>query len=201
MERHRRCLAVGDHQEVAAREIARYDVLALPVVDEEGRLVGIVTHDDAMDVAEAEATEDLHKHGTVGSLTTSLRDAGIGLLYRKRVTWLVLLVFANVFSGAGIAYFEETIATYVALVFFLLLLIDNGGNAGSQAETLMVRALATGDVVARDWTRMLGREVLVAGLLGLTMAVAVSTLGLVRGGPEIALVVATSMVAVSWWEA
>jgi magnesium transporter len=196
MERNPRSVLVSDDQEIAAREIAKYDVLALPVVDGEGHLVGIVTHDDAMDVVEQEATEDFHKLGTVGTIVTSLKDASIGLLYRKRITWLVLLVFGNLFSGAGIAYYEDTIAAYVALVFFLPLLIGSGGNAGSQASTLMVRALATGDVGLRDWGSVLGREILVATALGATMAVAVSAIGLVRGGPEIALVVAMSMVMI-----
>jgi magnesium transporter len=196
MERNPRSVLVSDDQEVAAREIARYDVLALPVVDSEGHLVGIVTHDDAMDVVEQEATEDFHKQATVGTIVTSLKDASIGLLYRKRITWLVLLVFGNLLSGAGIAYFEDTIAAYVALVFFLPLLIGSGGNAGSQASTLMVRALATGDVRLRDWGRVLGREILVAAALGGTMAVAVSAIGIIRGGPEIALVVASSMIMI-----
>lgn len=196
MERDAKAVRVGDDQEEVARQIAKYDVLALPVVDAEGRLVGIVTHDDALDVVHQEATEDMHKGASVGRMITSVRDAGVGLLYRRRVFWLVLLVFGNIFSGAGIAYFEDTIAAYIALVFFLPLLVDSGGNAGSQSATLMVRALATGEVVARDWARMMGREVAVAGLLGLSMAVAVSAIGLWRGGPEIALVVSVTMVLI-----
>jgi magnesium transporter len=196
MERNPLFVLVNDDQEVAAREIAKYDVIALPVVDSEGHLLGIVTHDDAMDVVEQEATEDFHKHGTVGTIVTSLRDASIGLLYRKRITWLILLVFGNLLSGAGIAFYEDTIAAYVALVFFLPLLIGSGGNAGSQASTLMVRALATGDVSLRDWGRVLGREIMVAGALGLTMALAVSGIGFIRGGPDIALVVALTMVTI-----
>jgi magnesium transporter len=105
-------------------------------------------------------------------------------------------VFGNLLSGAGIAYFEGTIAAHVALVFFLPLLIGSGGNAGSQASTLMVRALATGDVRLRDWGRVLGREILVAAALGGTMALAVSMIGFIRGGPEIALVVASSMIMI-----
>jgi magnesium transporter len=132
----------------------------------------------------------------VGALPVGLKEAGFKLLYRKRVFWLVLLVFGNIFSGAGIAYFEETIARYVVLLFFLPLLIASGGNAGSQSSTLMVRALATGDLVLKDWARMLGRELLVASALGGTMALAVSTLGILRGGPEIAMVVALTMVLV-----
>lgn len=180
-------------REEAARQIARYDLIALPVIDETGRLVGIVTQDDAMDVVEEEATEDFHRVGTVPNLSASLRDAGIGMLYRARITWLVLLVFGNILSGLGIAYFEDTISAYVVLVFFLPLLIGSGGNAGSQSATLMVRALATGDVRFSDFGRMLSREIVVAVSLGLTMAVAVSVLGAVRGGAEVALVVALAM--------
>ncbi len=191
--------------EEAAQLIAKYDLLALPVINGGEKLVGIVTHDDAMDVSKAEADEDFHRMGAVGDLSepahkgtvsalaVSMKDATISLLYRKRVFWLVLLVFGNIFSGAGIAYFEDTIAAYIALVFFLPLLVDSGGNAGSQSATLMVRALATGDVRLKDWGSMLGRELVVAGLLGATMAVAVSLLGIWRGGMEIALVVALTM--------
>lgn len=183
-------------QEEVSRQIAHYDLLALPVIDENERLVGIVTYDDAMDVAEEEATEDMHKGVSVGKLEGSLRTVSLFELYRKRVVWLVLLVFANIFSGAGIAYFEETIEAYIALVFFLPLLVDSGGNAGSQAATLMVRGMATGDVRSRDWVKLLGREVGVALGLGLTMALAVSVVGIFRAGTEIALVVALSMVLI-----
>lgn len=185
---------VDDDQNDAATKIARYDFITLPIIDHDGRIVGIVTADDAMDVAQDEATEDFHKSGgTFGTMALSMKDAGIGLLYRKRVVWLVLLVFVNIFSGAGIAHFEDLIAANVVLVFFLPLLIDSGGNAGSQSATLMVRALATGDVVMRDWMRMLSRELAVAGLLGLTMAAAVSLVGIARGGFPIAVVVALTM--------
>ena len=188
---------VEDDKEDVAAKIARYDLIALPVINGSDKLVGIVTYDDAMDVAEEEATEDFHKGG--GSLALgdlSIRDASAWNLYRRRIFWLVVLVFGNLFSGAGIAYFEELIAAYIALVFFLPLLIDSGGNAGSQSATLMVRSLATGDVRMRDWGQMLGREFGVALLLGLTMAVAVSGIGIFRGGPDIALVVSLSMVAI-----
>ncbi len=183
-------------QEEVARLIAHYDLLALPITDTEGRMVGIVTYDDAMDVAEAEATEDFHKGATVGRLGAGLRQASVLTLYRKRAGWLVLLVFAHLFSGAGIALYEETIATYITLVFFLPLLVGSSGNAGSQASTLMVRGIATGDVHLRDWGYMLGREVLVATALGVTMALVVATLAWYRDGWQIALVVSVSMVAV-----
>lgn len=179
-----------------ARLIAKYDLIALPIINGGDALVGIVTQDDAMDVAEEEATKDFHKVGTVGTIATSLRDASIGLLYRKRIAWLVVLVFFNIFSGAGLALFQDTIVAHVALVFFLPLLIASGGNAGAQASTLMVRALATGDVRLADWAQLLVRELLVAAALGLTMGLAVASIGIVRGGLEIAFVVAATMVLV-----
>jgi magnesium transporter len=107
-----------------------------------------------------------------------------------------VLVFFNIFSGAGLALFQDTIVSHVALVFFLPLLIAGGGNAGAQASTLMVRALATGDVRLADWGYMLARELVVAAALGLTMGLAVAMIGIARGGPQIALIVAATMVLV-----
>lgn len=187
---------VDNAQEDVARIVAKYDLLALPVIDADDRMVGIVTHDDAMDVAESEATEDFHKGMSIGQLEDGVSRVKLWSLYRKRVFWLVLLVFANLFSGAGIAYFEETIAAQVALVFFLPLLIGSGGNAGAQAATLMVRGMATGDVGVKDWGKLLGREMLVAGSLGITMAIAVTPIGIMRGGEALAMVVAFSMVTI-----
>ncbi len=185
----------ADPEECAAL-IARYDLIALPILDADHRLVGIVTHDDALDVATRAATEDIHKSSTIEPLVVSFRDAAIGTLYRARILWLVLLVFASIVTGAGIAHFEEIIAGNLALLFFLPLLIGSGGNAGAQSATLMIRALATGEVHARDWGRMLAREVTVAGLLGLTMAGAVAAIGLVQGGPGVALAVSLSMILI-----
>lgn len=188
---------VGDPQEEIANKISKYDLIALPILDADDRLVGIVTYDDAMDVAEQEATEDFHRVGTVGRLEgQSVREASVPLLYRKRIFWLLVLIFGNLLSGAGIAYYEETVAAYVMLVVFLPVLIASGGNAGAQSATLMVRALATGDVEMRDWGRMIGRELGVGALLGVTMAATVAFVGAARGGPELAAVVAVTMVLV-----
>lgn len=187
---------VADDQEDVARKVARYDLIALPVVDESGALVGIVTHDDAMDVASDEATDDFRKSGGVSTMVGKLKDVTLGMLYRKRVFWLVFLVFGNLFSGFGIAHFEDVIAANLVLVFFLPLLVDSGGNAGSQSATLMVRALATGEVVLRDWFSLVGREALVALLLGATMAVAISVIGYFRGDAVLSLVLALSMMSV-----
>lgn len=187
---------VHEDQEDVAKTIARYDLIALPIIDNNGALVGIVTHDDAMDVASDEATDDFHKSGGVSSLVGSFKDTSIRILYRKRVFWLVFLVFGNLISGVGIAHFEDVIAANLVLVFFLPLLVDSGGNAGSQSATLMVRALATGEVVMRDWFSLLGREAMVALLLGITMAAAISIIGYFRGDAVVSLVLALSMVSV-----
>ena len=188
---------VFDDQEEIAKTLAYYDFVALPIVDDEQHLLGIVTYDDAMDIVEAETTEDFLKSGAVAPLSElSLKTAPIISLYRKRVFWLVFLVFGSLLSGLGIAHYEDIIATHIVLVFFLPLLVGSGGNAGSQSATLMVRALATGDVEMSDWARLLGREAGVALCLGGTMALAVSLLGYYRGDVMVAIVLALSMLGI-----
>jgi magnesium transporter len=188
-------LRATDDREEAVRAMQRYDLPVLPVVDEGDVLLGIVTSDDVLDVAEEEVTEDFHKMASIGLMKTSLRDAGIAVLWRARVGWLMVLVFMNIFSGAGIAFFEDTLAATISLVFFLPLLIDSGGNAGAQAATLMVRALATGDVKMRDWLRLLRKEIFVALLLGVAMAIGVALVASFRA-PEVLVVVTLSMALV-----
>ncbi|TVR08308.1 MAG: magnesium transporter [Planctomycetota bacterium] len=193
MDRKFISVSAFDDQEEAAQTLQHYDLLAMPVTDSQGILIGVVSIDDIMDVAEEEVTEDFHRVGAVNNIRTSLREATLTLLWRKRISWLVILVGMNIFSGAGIAYFEDTIEAMVALVFFLPLLIDSGGNAGSQSATLMVRALAVGDVRISDWTSLLGREITVALMLGVTMAAAVSLVAYYRA-PEVMVIVALTMI-------
>lgn len=187
--------ASADREE-AVHAIQHYDINTLAVTDKNGVMLGIVTVDDIMDVAEMETTEDFHKLGGSTAVNMSLREAHPFLLYRARVGWLLILVFMNLFGGAAIQHFEATIEAVVILVVFLPLLIGSGGNAGAQAATLMVRALATGDVQARDWLGLWGKEFVVALALGLSMALAVSTIGYYRGGPDIAMIVGFAMVSV-----
>ncbi len=188
-------LRVTDDREEAVRVMQRYDVNVLPVLSAYDVLLGIVTADDVLDVAEEEVTEDFHKMAPIGLMKTSLREAGITMLWRARVGWLLVLVFMNIFSGAGIAFFEDTLAATISLAFFLPLLIDSGGNAGSQAATLMVRALATGDVRMKDWLGLVGKEAFVSVLLGVTMAAGVALIASFRA-PEVLAVVAMTMTIV-----
>ncbi|WP_026972179.1 magnesium transporter [Aliagarivorans marinus] len=187
---------VDESQEHAAEQIRHYDLLAMPVTDEQDSLVGIITYDDAMDAVVEEATEDAQKSASVGVLEETVDRVSLRELYRKRIFWLILLVFGAMFSGAGIAHYEDTISTHVALVFFLPLLIGSGGNAGSQAAALMVRALATGEVDKSDWAKLFSREMLVGAALGGTMAIAVFSLAVFRGGFEVGLIVAISMIVI-----
>ncbi len=185
-----------DDREEAVQVVQKYDKTVLPVVDSDGILLGIVTIDDLLDVAEEEATEDFHKGAAVAPLRTSYREASIWSLFSKRILWLVILVFVNLVSSGVIEAFEEVLASAIALAFFIPLLIDSGGNTGAQSATLMVRAIATGDIELRQWLRTVGKEVLVGIILGLAMGVASWALGLYRGGTDIGIVVGLSMVLI-----
>jgi len=185
-----------DEEGVAVAEMKRTGYFVLPVVDSERKLLGVVTADDVLEVAVEEATIDIHKGGAIKPLDMSLTQAPVSTLYGRRVVWLLLLVFANIFSGAGIAYYEELIESMVALVFFLPLLIDSGGNAGSQAATLVIRSMALGELKMSEFFKVLWKELRVSLMLGASMAAAVATIGLFRGGMEIAIVVALSMTVI-----
>lgn len=184
--------AEQDREDVA-REVARYDLLAIPVVDSQNRMVGIVTHDDVADVVKEEATEDFHLTAAIAPLTKGYVHSGVGLLYHRRIGWLIILVFVNLVSSGVIAAYEEVLAAALTLAFFLPLLIDSGGNTGSQAATLIIRALATGEIQLANWWKVLVKELAVGLSLGLTMALASALLGYFRGGAEIGFIVGLSM--------
>jgi len=185
-----------DDKEYVAALIKKYDLIAIPVTDTENRLVGIITVDDIVDVIEDENTEDIHKMASIGEIDVNLLEASPLLLTKKRLPWLLILVFVNILSGLGMAIFEETMQAVIALVFFLPLLIDSAGNAGSQSATLMVRALALGEAKIDDWFELLKKEIVVSLVLGFAMALAVSALGFLRGGLDLAIVTALAMATV-----
>lgn len=182
-----------DDQETAIKVFKDHDRVALPVTDTDGTLLGIVTVDDILDIEEEEVTEDFHKFGSFQDVIINPLKARAAFIYRKRILWLTILVFMNVFSGAAIAGFENVIQSMVSLMFFLPLLIASGGNAGSQSATLMIRSLAIGDVHMKDWFRLVGKEFLVSFMLGVTMAAGVALIASFRA-PHIILIVALTMV-------
>ncbi len=189
-----------EDQEEAVKIFQKYDLVALPVTDSEGYLLGIVTVDDILDVLTEEQTEDFTKFIAIEAkpigleIITHLKEIPFRKLYRSRVVWLAALLIMDLFTGGIIQHFEETIAKYVVLVTFLPVLVDTAGNAGSQAATLVIRAMAVGTVQMRDWFLLVGRELLVAGALGLTMGLGISVMGIVRGGFQVALVVVIAMI-------
>jgi magnesium transporter len=162
---------VSDDRAQVAQEMARYDLLAVPVLDNDGRLVGIITHDDVIDVVVEEATEDAHKMGGVSPMAENYLEASFVLLWRKRAFWLSCLFLAELFTFTALAHFEDAIAEVVVLSLFVPLCISTGGNSGSQAATLITRAMALGQVEARDWWRVLRHELSMGLVLGVTLGV------------------------------
>ncbi len=186
-------LSPYDDREEAVRKMGKYDLFVLPVVGADGVLLGIVTADDVLDVAEEEATEDFQLSAAVEPLKIGYREAGVLSLFRKRIPWLLALVVVNLGAAGVIAAYEETLAALISLVFFIPLLMGSGGNAGAQSATLVVRALATGDLDRSQWLPTLMKEVAVGAILGATMGLSALLLGLVQGGTEVAIVVALAM--------
>jgi len=196
MDRNFASVSASEDRERAVEIIGRHDRVALPALDPEGVLVGIVTIDDLLDVAEQEATEDFQRAAAIEPLGMRYTEASFFRLYRNRVSWLILLVLVALLSSAVIAAFETTLESVIALAFFIPLLIGAGGNTGAQSATLVIRAIATGDLLRTQWLRALAKEVGVGAALGLTMGLAASLLGLWRGGIEIGLVVGLTMASI-----
>jgi magnesium transporter len=169
MERNMVTVKVTDDPEKVAQDLTRYDLLAVPVVDDNNRLVGIITYDDVIDVVVSEATEDVHRMGAVAPLTENYLEAKFAVLWRKRAMWLAFLFLAELFTFSALSYFEDAIAAVVVLSLFVPLCISTGGNSGSQAATLITRAMALGQVTTKDWGRVLRHEVLMGLVLGLTL--------------------------------
>ena len=189
-------LSAFDHQEEAVKTMQKYDLYSLPVVDSGGVLVGLVTFDDVLDVAQEEATEDIYKSAAVNPLTTSYREASIWELYSKRVGWLVVLVFVSLLSAGVLTFFEETLQKVIALSIFIPLLLGSGGNAGAQSATLMVRALATGDLQLSNWLSTAVKEMVVGLSLGVTLGILSTVFGFLHGGWEIGLIVGLTTVGI-----
>ncbi|MGH8092967.1 MAG: magnesium transporter [Chthoniobacterales bacterium] len=162
-------LNVTDSQQEAVNVFRKYDRTALPVVDSNGILVGLVTIDDMLDVAEAEATEDIQKFGGMEALDEPYMRIPLWRMVKKRAGWLVILFLGEMLTATAMANYQDEIAKAVVLALFLPLIISSGGNSGSQASTLIIRAMALGEVTLRDWWRVASRELQTGLSLGLIL--------------------------------
>ncbi len=169
-------LAEEQDQESVSRMFAEQDLVAIPVVDATGRMKGIVTVDDIVDVVQEEATEDIQKLGGMSALDEPYLQTSLGAMIKKRAPWLAALFLGELLTATAMGYFEAEIARAVVLALFIPLIISSGGNSGSQATTLVIRAMALGEVRLRDWWRVVRRELAV----GLALGCILGTLGLVR---------------------
>ncbi|MCI0376586.1 MAG: magnesium transporter [Gemmataceae bacterium] len=162
---------VGDDREQVAKELARYDLLALPVVDDQNRMVGLITHDDVIDVVVQEATEDVHRMGAVGPMTENYLEASFYKIWRNRAFWLCCLFIASLFTFTAMESFQDDIGKLQVLALFIPMVISTGGNSGSQAATLITRAMALGHVELKDWLKVLRHELAMGVALGVTLGV------------------------------
>jgi len=169
-------LKATDDQEVAVNIFKDTDVNALPVTDSEGVLIGIVTVDDILDVAEEEATEDIQMIGGSEALDEPYMEIALPSMVRKRATWLIILFLSEMLTATAMSRFEGEIAKAVVLSIFVPLVISSGGNSGSQASTLIIRAMALGEVTLKDWWRVMRREI----LSGLSLGAILGSIGFVR---------------------
>ncbi len=209
MEYNVNSLSAFDDQEVAVTTMQKFDLPAIPVVDSSGIMVGIVTFDDVFDIAQEEATEDIQKIGGMEALDESYRTAGILDMVRKRAGWLSILMVSELLTTSALSFFEGEIQRATVLVLFIPLVMSSGGNSGSQAATLVIRALALDEIRLRDWWFVMRREFVSGLLLGSILAVigfARIELWVLFGstvfGPNhltVAFTVATALVGIVLW--
>jgi magnesium transporter len=195
-------------QEEVARKFDQYHFKALPIVDAEGRMKGVITVDDVVDIVRESATEDIQKIGGVEALDEPYLRIGMWRLLRKRVGWLAALFIGEMLTATAMGFFEKEIARAVVLALFVPLIISSGGNSGSQASTLVIRAMSLGEVRIRDWWRIMRREFVIGlglgavlALIGFARIMVWSALFHVYGehSVSVALTVAASLVGVVLW--
>lgn len=191
-------ISVNTHEdkEDVAQLFSKYDLTALPVVDKDNLLVGIITVDDAMDVMEEEATEDIEKMAAIVPTDKPYFQTGVIETWKHRVPWLLLLMVSATFTGAILGIFENALAANAALTLFIPMLMDTGGNAGGQASVTLIRSMSLGDVEFRDVFRVIWKELRVSLLCALTLGIVVfaKVIFIDQKGPTVALVVAVSIV-------
>ena len=171
MEEHVISVTTSTDQEKVARMFAKYNFLAFPVVDNEERLVGIITFDDALDVMEEETTEDMELMGGMSPSEKSYRRSSVMDLFRQRIPWLLLLMISATFTGMIITSFETALAAQVALTAFIPMLMDTGGNSGSQSSVTVIRAISLGELSFKDLPMVVWKEIRTAVLCGISLAV------------------------------
>ena len=186
-----------DDKEVAATAISKYDLLALPVVDSENRLVGIITVDDALDVINEEATEDIEKMAAITPTDKPYLKTGVFATFGTRIPWLLLLMISATFTGTIITHYESALGQLVILTAFIPLLMDTGGNAGGQTSVTVIRGLSLGELKMGNILRILWKEFRVSLLCGITLAVVVFGKAMLidRASPAVALVIALTVLA------
>ena len=185
-----------EDKEIVAEKFRKYDLLALPVVDQENRLVGIVTIDDAMDVLQDENTEDIEKMAAITPTDKPYLKMSVFETWKKRFPWLLLLMVSATFTGKIITHFEDAFQSYVVLTAFIPMLMDTGGNCGGQSSVTIIRGLSLGDITFRDTFRVIWKEFRVAFLCGVTLALVNfgKMLLIDRVGVMVAAVVCVTMV-------
>jgi len=194
-------LSAFDDREEAVRMFEKYDVLALPVVDSNGHIVGIVTFDDIYDVSEEEATEDFQRTSGINPLDQSYLSASVFKLYFKRIPWLMAMVFANFITASVISHYDYVTVALVSLVAFIPLLTGTVGNSGTQSATLIIRGIATDDIRYKDWLKVFRKELVVGLLLGLSLAIVAFLRGFLESndGMQIAWIISTSLIVLILW--
>jgi len=189
-------LATAD-QEEAARIMSQYDLMILPVVNGQGRLVGVITADDIMDVIEEEDTEDIHRLGGSQPLELPYLESSLTTLFSKRIGWLVFLFVVQAVTSNILKYYENVLSSVVTLAFFIPLLADVGGNSGTQASSLIIRALALGEVTVKDIATILFKELRVSSLMGIVMGfIGYFFAWAISGSTAIGMTVACTLIAV-----
>ncbi|MFV2067873.1 MAG: magnesium transporter, partial [Pirellulales bacterium] len=198
MERDVVTVHVTDDQERMAEKVVRFDLLAIPVIDDENHLLGIITHDDVMDVLREEATEDVYRLAAVDPLEAGYMATHWFTLTRKRGTWIVFLFFTALLTALALRTYGTDLRAVPWLVFFIPLVISTGGNSGSQSATLVIRALTVGEVTIHDWAKIIRRELVTGLCLGIFLALIgyVAVLLLAAATPLHALIIPITLVLV-----
>lgn len=191
------CVLPGTEEEKAARLIEHYDLVALPVVDDQRRLLGLVTVDDVMDLLAERATSDFQRMGAVHPVATSYFDTGFWAYFISRAPWLVALLLPEMLTGGAMSHFEDLIKKVTVLVLFVPMILSSGGNSGSQSASLIIRALALGEVSPRQAFPILRRELGLGILLGISLGIVGAIRSLMwGGGGEVTMVVGLALICV-----